>query len=122
MIVAAVICATVLGVLWRVEGVLRQAAEARRQLQERELALRERELALLEQRQAASLEPDEMPVDLMMRCAAETEDWAREQLRSLVQQLYSKHKNWDSVRTELMKLDMIASNADAGWSLTRVTT
>lgn len=122
MIVASLVCLTVIGVLWRVEAFVRQAATQKHQLQEREMALRERELALQEERQRATLDPEEMPVDLAMRCAAETEDWAREQLRSLVVQLYGKHKNWDSVRTELMKLDMVAANAEAGWSLTRIAT
>ena len=122
MIVATLVCLTLGVVAWRVEAGVRLMAKQRVQLRERELALRERELALQEERQRASLDPEDMPIDLAMRCESETEDWARAQLRSLVQQLYGKFKNWDSVRTELMKLDMVSASAEHGWSLTRVTT
>lgn len=120
MIGTALVCLTLGVIVWRAEAALRTLFAQRTRLQERELTLRERELAMLEERQAASLDPEEMPVDLLMRCAAETEDWARDQLRSLVQQLYMRHKNWDSVRTEMAKLDMAAAHADAGWSITRM--
>jgi len=109
-------------VAWRVEAALREMTRGRQVVHERELQLRERELALVEQRQTSALDPEEIPIDLAMRCNGETEPWAREQLRSLVQQLYGKHQHWDSVRTELMKLDMLSSSAETGWSITRVRT
>ncbi len=102
-------------------AVLTQWLRDRRAIEEKKLALEERRLALEEQRSASTLDPEEVPVDLQMRCNAETEDWAREQLRSLVTQLYAKHKNWDSVRTELYKLDMVSASAEHGWSITRMS-
>ena len=89
-----------------------------RVVRERQFALEERRLALEEQRQAASEEMPEMPLDLVMRCNAETEIWAREQMRSVVSQLWVKHKNWDGVRTEMAALDAAAIALEMGWSQT----
>lgn len=98
--------------LWRRDV----AARTRRQLD-----LEERRLSLEERRMAATLEPEEMPLDLRVQIDRETETWAREQLESLVRQLHGKHRNWDAVRTELSRLVQVAETADAGWSQTRVS-
>lgn len=89
-----------------------------RALRERQLALEERRLALEEQRVASNEDMPEMPLDLAMRCNNETEIWAREQMRSVVQQLWAKHKNWDGVRTEMAALDAAAVALEMGWSQT----
>lgn len=104
---------------WRVEAGLRALAAQRIKLQARELALAERRLALEEQRQAANEDMPAMPLDLVMRCNNETETWAREQMRSVVQQLWGKHRNWDGVRTEMAAMDAAALASEMGWSQTR---
>lgn len=88
----------------------RQATELRR------LALEERRLALEERRQASHEDMPEMPLDLMMRCNNETELWAREQMRTVVQQLWAKHRTWDGVRTEMAALDAASVALEMGWS------
>lgn len=87
-----------------------------RALRERALALEERRLALEEKRQAALEDMPEMPLDLVMRCNNETELWAREQMRAVVQQLWAKHRSWDGVRTEVAALDAAAVALEMGWS------
>lgn len=97
----------------------RTQAETARALEERKLALEERRLAMEEKRLAANLEPEEIPVDLQMRYNGETEVWAREQVKGLIQELFGRHKNWDAVRAELQRLDSVANGSEAGWSQTR---
>lgn len=97
----------------------RSQVEAERALEERKLALEERRLAMEEKRLAANLEPEEIPVDLQMRYNGETEPWAREQVKGLIQELFGRHKSWDAVRAELQRLDSVANGAEAGWSQTR---
>lgn len=110
-----------LGVVgWRVEGLVRAWLGARRTLEERTLALRERELALAERRAEGSEEMPPLPLDLVSRVNGETEPWAREQVLSLVQQLWRKHKSWDPVRHELSTADAHAVIAELGWSQTGV--
>jgi hypothetical protein len=100
-------------VLQRVE------AEGARAIEERRLALEERRLAMEEKRLAANLEPEEIPADLQMRFTRETEPWAREQVKGLIQELFGRHKSWDAVRAELQRLDTVAEGSPAGWSQTR---
>ena len=122
-VLAAIVCSALLasGALGGAVWAWRDLRRAALRLEGRRLDIEERRLRLDESRGAASLDPEEMPVDLLMRCEQETEEWAREQLRSLVRQLYAQHKNWDSVRLELSKLDMQAVHAEPGWSITRTT-
>lgn len=121
MSLASVVWAVVLAlVAWRAEMALRAVWRGRVALQERELALRERELALVEQRQTVSEELEELPADLQLRIRAESELWAQGQLRSLVQQLYARHKDWDMVRAEVSAMDAAAIMAEHGWSQTAV--
>lgn len=97
----------------------RAKAEALRTIEQFKLALEERRLALEEKRLASNLEPEEIPIDLQMRYNGETEPWAREQVKGLIQELFGRHKNWDAVRAELQRLDSVANGAEAGWSQTR---
>ena len=107
-------------VAWRLERAARAAWRARLALQERELAIREREVSLTEQRQALTLDAVAIPQDLQARIRAESELWAQEQLRSLIQQLYARHKEWDLVRAEVSAMDAAAIMAEHGWSQTSV--
>lgn len=108
------------GLLFRERMALqRDQAAAERALEERKLALEERRLAMEEKRLAANLEPEEVPVDLQMRYNGETEPWAREQVKGLIQELFGRHKSWDAVRAELQRLDAVADGSTAGWSQTR---
>lgn len=109
---------------WRIERLVHERADAERRRQEaaaavraQELALEERRLAIEERRVVATLEPEGVPVDLLQRITAETEDWAREQVRTLVTQLYQRHGNWDTVRLELARADAVT--LPMGWSQTR---
>lgn len=97
----------------------RSKAEALRTIEQFKLALEERRLALEEKRLSANLEPEEIPIDLQMRYNGETEVWAREQVKGLIQELFGRHKNWDAVRAELQRLDSVANGSEAGWSQTR---
>lgn len=112
--------AVVAVIAWRVESVLRVRTAWRRHLEERELALRERELALTERRSAVMDEVPELPLDLKLRCNSETELWAKEQMRSVVEQLWRKHGDWDRVRSEVSQMDAQAVMAELGWSQTEV--
>lgn len=97
-----------------------QALRDRRVLTERRLALQERELALQERRAEGIEEMPPLPADLQMRVNAETELWARDQVRALVQQLWNKHKQWDAVRAEMSNADAAAVMQTFGWSQTSV--
>lgn len=120
MPVEALVWGAVGGVVaWRAERLLRGLWRDRQALAERTLALKERELALAEQRQAANEDMPEMPLDLQMRCGNESELWAREQMRSVVQQLWAKHRNWDGVRVEVAALDAASVALEMGWSQTQ---
>lgn len=103
--------------IWRLDRWRLDVAERTR----RQLDLEERRLALEERRMAATLEPEEMPLDLRVQIDRETETWAREQLESLVRQLHAKHRSWNAVRAEMSRLVQAAELADAGWSQTRVS-
>lgn len=107
-------------VVWRLERAARAVWRARLALQERELAIREREVSLTEQRQAMTLDAVDVPQDLQARIRAESELWAQEQLRSLIQQLYARHKDWDLVRAEVSAMDAASIMAEHGWSQTSV--
>lgn len=119
MVAAAVILALAL-VAWRAERLARAVLEARQVARSRELAIAERRLTLEEMRQAAVLEPEEVPVDLRLRYEMETESWAKEQMRSLIRELYAEHKNWDAVRHQISHLDVAAGMQEPGWSQTQV--
>lgn len=107
-------------VCWRLEGVVRAYLAQQREQTARELTIREREMTLAEKRAEGSEEMPALPLDLQVRVNTETEDWARDQVRSLVQQLWTKHKAWDPVRAELANLDAQAVMSELGWSQTRV--
>jgi hypothetical protein len=107
-------------ILWRLEGVVRVYLAQQRDREQRELGIREREVTLAERRAEGIEEMPPLPLDLQSRVNLETEDWAREQVRSLVQQLWTKHKHWDPVRAELANLDAQAVMSELGWSQTRV--
>jgi hypothetical protein len=115
-LVLATAALTVLG--WRVEHIVRAWLASRDAFEARTLAIREREVALAEQRAQGSEEMPPLPLDLVGRVNGETEPWAREQVQSLVQQLWRKHKAWDAVRSELATLDAHAVMAEQGWSQT----
>lgn len=118
---ALAVVAAAAGVLgWRFDGLVRTWLASRRAVEERTLALRERELALAERRAEGSEEMPALPLDLLARVNGETEPWAREQVLSLVQQLWRKHKSWDPVRHELSTADAHAVIAELGWSQTGV--
>lgn len=102
--------------LWRVDRLWQRVHASRQAVQERELALREREMALMEKRVQEPDEAMQLPTDLQLRVNAESQQWAREQMLSLVRQLYGKHKNWDAVRMEVQQLDAQAVMAEFGWS------
>ena len=117
MSAVAVVWGVVLAVVaWRADAALRVVWQRRLAVQERELALRERELSLKEQRQALAGSAEEVPADLQLRIRAESELWAQDQLRSLVQQLYARHADWDMVRAEVSAMDAAAIMAEHGWS------
>jgi hypothetical protein len=119
-VTTALLVVAALAALWRAERVLTAALKTKAELQVKELELQGRRVALEEKRMSASLEPDEIPIDLRARYMGETQDWAREQVRSLIQQLYAQHKNWDSVRADLTQLDAESASASGGWSQTTV--
>lgn len=105
---------------WRAELLMRERMRIVRAQMEHAMAMRERELALEEARRAASLEPEDVPVDLRLRYERETEPWAREQMRALIRELHGQCKNWDGVRQALGQLDAQAAHLDRGWSQTTV--
>lgn len=105
---------------WRTEQLLRLFLARRKQVEDREFTLRERHLALQEQRALPSPEIEEVPMDLQQRILGESELWARDQMRSLVQQLYAKHNDWDKVRAEVSAVDAAIVRASYGWSQTSV--
>lgn len=105
----------------RAEKVLGSVLMTRADIERRKLELEERKLVVEERRSPNSLEPEELPVDLQMRVAHETEPWAQEQVRSLIRQLYNEHKTWDAVRQALSHLDESTETRPAGWSQTVVT-
>lgn len=107
----------VVAVLWLRDRQQRTQRELA--LDEQRVALEERRIALEEQRVAANEDMPAMPLDLVMRCNNETETWAREQMRSVVQQLWSKHRSWDGVRSEMAAMDAAALAAEMGWSQTK---
>lgn len=118
MIVLAAVLAGVALVGWRLERVLRERMALQRAQVERELAIRERQIALEERRVAATLEPEEVPVDLRLRYERETEPWARDQMRALIRELFDQFKTWDGVRMALGQLDAQAAHMERGWSQT----
>jgi hypothetical protein len=105
---------------WGLLTLLREDRAARARIEERRLTLEERRLTLEEQRVAPPVDAEEVPVDLQLRINAETETWARESMQSLVRELYMKHRNWDSVRAEMGRLDAQTMLAPPGWSQTGV--
>lgn len=106
-----------LGVVgWRIDGLIRSFMASRRAVEERTLSLRERELLLAERRAEGSEEMPALPLDLQARVNRETEPWAREQVSSLVQQLWRKHRAWDPVRHEMSTADAHAVISELGWS------
>ena len=106
--------------LWRVERVVREYLQVRRETTTRELVLRERAQTLEETRAEGTEEMPPLPIDLQVRVHAETEGWAREQVRAIVQQLWNKHKAWDPVRSELANIDAASLMQDMGWSQSSV--
>jgi hypothetical protein len=104
---------------WGLLSLAREDRAQRAQLEERRLTLEERRLTLEEQRAIlpASVEED-IPVDLQLRINAETETWARDSMQALARELYMKHRNWDSVRAEMGRMDAQAMLAPPGWSQT----
>lgn len=82
----AIVCLTLAVLWWRVEPLL-----------QRLLALREAEAA------RASAMPDKIrvPDDLMQLADAESEPWAKEQLRSSLREAYDELGDWDLVRSRI---------------------
>lgn len=118
----------VIGSVWAVVGGVlaavwlrdrQQRTQRELALDEQRLALETRRLALEEQRAAAIEDMPAMPLDLVMRCNNETETWAREQMRSVVQQLWAKHRSWEGVRSEMAAMDAAALASEMGWSQSR---
>ena len=91
------------------EDDIRRTEKVRVDIAEREVAVKEWELRLKErQMERAHEKPakrDVMPPDLVGRIAKWEDEWAQEDERRYLLELYAELGTWDAVRTALRPLD-----------------
>jgi hypothetical protein len=105
LLIAFVVCGTVLYVTHEVSRIFASQRAADQRLADREATLREKYYQLdldrfdAEQRKAVPPKGrSEMPSDLEAKINAWEDDWAREDERRAVLELYGEYGDWDLVR------------------------
>lgn len=82
----------------RVLPIFEAKWKAENDLAKRYASVAEREIALAEQRAEKPSNRQPMPADLLARIAAWEDEFAREDERKYVEQLYAEMGDWDAVR------------------------
>lgn len=96
-----VICAAAVFVWSRYERVIRErharALAIEEQNAARALAIEERKLALEERKAKGPPAPIEIPGGLLRLAESESEEWAKEQVKARIRELYAELGRWDDV-------------------------